>query len=233
MRSLALACAVKGGKELSVIGHTDCRVRQVSVNQLIESFRALGINRASLPDNLVEFFGLFGSERQNVMNGVNHIRQSPLISPKIPVHGLIVDIETGRLEWLVNGYQHLDATTHRASPLLQKIEHAKEAIGELVNFNLGDMKFPNVKIGDLVMDPQTWRSEVQQIKQSVQDAARQAWLSEVQVIKQSANVAGGEAGSQEPQAPPGPPPVYPKQEAGPIPIPPPLRLVRNFLRPKK
>src|SRR5689334_19338280 len=42
MRTLALACAIKGGKEIAVIGHSDCRVRQVSVNQLIESFRALG-----------------------------------------------------------------------------------------------------------------------------------------------------------------------------------------------
>ena len=26
LRSLALACAVKGGKEIAIIGHTDCRV---------------------------------------------------------------------------------------------------------------------------------------------------------------------------------------------------------------
>src|SRR5262245_3665918 len=52
MRSIALACAIKGGKEIAVIGHSDCRVRQISASQLIESFRALGISRSSLPDNL-------------------------------------------------------------------------------------------------------------------------------------------------------------------------------------
>src|SRR5216684_8949533 len=31
MRSLALACSIKGGREIAVIGHTDCRVRQSSV----------------------------------------------------------------------------------------------------------------------------------------------------------------------------------------------------------
>src|ERR1044071_1569692 len=31
MRSLALACAIKGGKEIAIIGHTDCRVRQTSM----------------------------------------------------------------------------------------------------------------------------------------------------------------------------------------------------------
>src|SRR5439155_27251008 len=36
MRSLALACSIKGGKEIAIIGHTDCRVRQTSVADLIE-----------------------------------------------------------------------------------------------------------------------------------------------------------------------------------------------------
>src|SRR5512145_2002655 len=31
MRSLALACAVKGGREIVILGHTDCLVRKTSV----------------------------------------------------------------------------------------------------------------------------------------------------------------------------------------------------------
>src|SRR5216117_2035391 len=66
MRSLALACAVKGGREIAILGHTDCKVGQTSVMQLTERLRALGIDRARLPENLTEYFGVFGSERQNV-----------------------------------------------------------------------------------------------------------------------------------------------------------------------
>src|SRR5216117_2625882 len=33
MRSLALACSIKGGKEIAIIGHTDCRVRQTSISE--------------------------------------------------------------------------------------------------------------------------------------------------------------------------------------------------------
>src|SRR5437764_1065443 len=40
MRSLALACTLKGGKEIALIGHTDCRVRQTSVAELMDLFRA-------------------------------------------------------------------------------------------------------------------------------------------------------------------------------------------------
>ena len=108
MRSLALACAVKGGKEIAVIGHTDCQVSRTTTMQLLEKFEAIGVKRQLLPENLTEFFGLFASERQNVIKAVDIIRQSPLIGPKIPVHGLLMDIETGKLEWIVNGYQNLE-----------------------------------------------------------------------------------------------------------------------------
>src|SRR4030095_11133850 len=105
MRSLALACAVKGGKEIAIIGHTDCQVAKTTTMQLLDRLRALGIERHLLPDNLTEFFGMFGSERQNVIKGAEIARNSPLIGPKVPVHGLLVDIETGKLDWIVNGYQ--------------------------------------------------------------------------------------------------------------------------------
>src|SRR3954469_5903841 len=114
-RTLALACVVKGGKEIAIIGHTDCRVRKTSTVELTDKFKALGVERSRLPDNLNEFFGLFASERQNVMRGVEFVRQSPLIGPKIPVHGLLVDIQTGKLEWLVNGYQSLSLAVDQGS----------------------------------------------------------------------------------------------------------------------
>ena len=73
--------------------------------ELLDKFKTLGVERSLLPDNLNEFFGLFGSERQNVIKACDIIRHSPLIGPKIPVHGLMVDTETGKLDWVVNGYQ--------------------------------------------------------------------------------------------------------------------------------
>src|SRR5688572_31830029 len=54
MRSIALACAVKGGREIVIIGHTDCRVRQTSASELIDRCRGLGIDRSKLPDNVNE-----------------------------------------------------------------------------------------------------------------------------------------------------------------------------------
>ena len=151
LRSLALACAVKGGKEITLIGHTDCLVRKTSMVELTDRLKALGIDRAKLPENLNEYFGLFASERQNVLRGVEIVRQSPLIGPKIPVHGLLVDIQTGRLEWLVNGYQAWSTTAVAASaPQMQPAAPSGLDFKlNLPDFKIGEMKFPEIKIGDV------------------------------------------------------------------------------------
>ncbi|EEF61244.1 carbonic anhydrase [Pedosphaera parvula] len=151
IRSLALACAVKGAREIAIIGHTDCQVCKTSMMQLTNAFQALGVNRAMLPENLTEFFGLFASERQNVSKAVDFVRQSPLIGRGIPVHGLLVDINTGNLEWLVNGYQSLDTTS--GSPLQEAVDFANQkmdAFKGLEDFKLGEMKFPESQIGEVV-----------------------------------------------------------------------------------
>jgi carbonic anhydrase len=147
MRSLALACAVKGGKEIAIIGHTDCKIAHLSALDLTDRFKAQGIDRSRLPENLVEFFGMFASERQNVMRGVDFIRQSPLIGSKTPVHGLVVDINTGKLEWVVNGYQTL-AQAASVPLTAPKIGVDNEIMRSISNFNIGDVRMPDMKIGD-------------------------------------------------------------------------------------
>ena len=164
MRSLALACAVKGGREIVIIGHTDCLVGKTSMMDLTDRFKMLGVDRTQLPENLTEYFGLFASERQNVLKAAEFVRASPLIGPRVPVHGLLVDIQSGRLEWLVNGYQVLETTSSTnpstsAAPL--------DALMQMLPFHLGEMKFPEGKIGELA-------GQAQSIVGRVEDAATRA-----------------------------------------------------------
>ena len=150
MRSLALACAVKGGREIVIIGHTDCLVCRTSMMELTNRLQALGVDRTQLPENLTEYFGLFASERQNVLKAVGFVRASPLIGPRVPVHGLLVDIESGRLEWLVNGYQTLEAASSgHANTSPEPGSQPFDALKQMLPFNLGEMKFPEGKIGEL------------------------------------------------------------------------------------
>lgn len=146
MRSLALACAVKGGREIAVIGHSDCQVAKTTTMLLLDKLKALGVDRVRLPDNVSEFFGTFGSERQNVIKACDFIRQSPIIGPKIPVHGLLIDIATAKLDWVVNGYETLVSTAN-----LSNIKTNLSSLGgpgTFKDFQIGEMKFPEMKIGD-------------------------------------------------------------------------------------
>jgi carbonic anhydrase len=149
MRSIALACAVKGGREIAVIGHTDCQVCRATTMQLVELFKAQGIERGQLPANLNEFFGTSGSERVTVLKAVDFIRQSPVIGPGIPVHGLLVDTESGRLEWLVNGYEQmaLRGAASGSSGLGTPVGGARP----LDEFKIGEMAFPQARIGEVTV----------------------------------------------------------------------------------
>jgi carbonic anhydrase len=165
MRSLALACAVKGGKEIVIIGHSDCLVAKHGTMQLLESFAKLGVERAKLPENLTEFFGVFASERQNVIKACDIVRSSPLVGAKVPVHGLLMDLQNGRLEWLVNGYQTLGSTASEFSGALRAaMDKAEAVIGDLKEFKLGEMKFPETKIGEVA-------AQVEQVLEKVEAAA--------------------------------------------------------------
>lgn len=196
MRSLALACAVKGGKEVAIIGHTDCQVGKLTTARLLDSLKALGVDRSRLPDNIGDYFGLFSSEQQNVIKACDIVRHSPLIGAQIPVHGFIVDTENGKLEWIVNGYENWGA------PAAGPLETAPAAGGKvgalspLADFQIGEMKFPEAKIGETVTQGQDW-------------LARQMEKLEVKPPAAPPPAA--------PQ-PPSPPAVPPR-----IPLPPPMR----------
>lgn len=160
-RSLSLACAVKGGREIAIIGHTDCQVTRTSIAQLIEKYKALGIEREQLPHNLTEYFGVFSSERQNVIQSVQYVRDSPLIGPKIPVQGLMVDVVTGKLEWVVNGYEALArAQSQPAKSQLPEIGAAVGNLTEKIGARLDDIKFPETKIGEIATEVKQLVSEL-------------------------------------------------------------------------
>ncbi len=153
MRSLSLACAVKGGREIAIIGHTDCQVAKTTASALIDRFKALGVERGRLPDNLNEFFGTFSSERQNIIKACDFTRHSPLIGARVPIHGLLLDIETGKLDWVVNGYETLTAP---AQPTMAKMDMATiGALGSSKDFEMGEMKFPEMKIGEAALARKT------------------------------------------------------------------------------
>jgi len=195
MRSIALACAIKGGREIAIIGHTDCKVRETTISQLIDRFKALGIDRHLLPENLTEYFGVFASEQQNVIRGVDFVRHSPLIGPRIPVHGLMVDTATGKLDWIVNGYEVLDRPASPAPPPLNmpSIGAAVAGLVSRASAELSGLKTVEAKIGETTNRASQWLSDLK---------------------------AASTPAPSPPKAPPPPPPPPPVEPRRHIPVPP-------------
>jgi len=171
MRSLALACAVKGGKEIAIIGHTDCQVAKTGTMQLLDRLRALGVERHSLPDNINEYFGVFSSERQNIIKSTEIVRSSPLIGSKTFVHGLLVDIDTGKVDWLVNGYDTVGTPAAAWDGVVKSAGETVDALKNFAEFKIGELKFPETKIGDIVTKVEDWVSKSSETPMTPPDSA--------------------------------------------------------------
>lgn len=109
MRSLVVAVFALGCEEIYVIGHKDCGMAQVNEEAIQQKMLERGVSAeaiATLSPSLGEWLGAFHNPYGNVRKVVEMIRQSPLIPGDVPVHGLMFDPNSGRLELLTDGYSH-------------------------------------------------------------------------------------------------------------------------------
>ena len=110
IRSLAGGIYLLGVRKVMVIGHTECGLGHVNPTTLIASMQALGVDPQKLLEQeglgdvqgLMRWLGAFDDVHINVREVVDVIRNSPYL-PKIPVHGLVIDINTGKLELIDKG----------------------------------------------------------------------------------------------------------------------------------
>jgi carbonic anhydrase len=219
MRSLALACAVKNAHEIAIIGHTDCQVAKTTTMQLLERLKNLGIERHLLPDNVNDYFGMFSSERQNIIKACEIVRQSPLIGPKVPVHGLLLDIHTGKLEWLVNGYEAWGTMSSRWNEVVTSAGETVDKLKSLADFHIGEMKFPETKIGETVTHAGDWLSQkIETLKLQPQEAPPTEPAPRPSTAAKVAERIVELADKHWPKAEPAPPPPAKK-----VPLPPPIR----------
>ncbi len=105
IRSLAGGIYLLGVREVVVIGHTECGLSHVNAVAVTASMQALGVDPQQLIkqeglgdiDGLTRWLGAFSDVHINVREVVDVIRKSPYL-PKISVHGLVININTGKLE---------------------------------------------------------------------------------------------------------------------------------------
>lgn len=111
MRSILVALYELGADELYIVGHYDCGMSSVDVNHMKGSMNERGIDESTF--KMLEYSGVdlcdwlrgFDDVTQSVIESVDAARNHPLMARDIPIHGLVADPETGRLDVVVDGYQ--------------------------------------------------------------------------------------------------------------------------------
>lgn len=107
VRSLVVAVYALGCQEIYVIGHRDCGMAQINEAELERRMVERGVSPAAiaaLQPSLREWLGAFRDPYGNVTRVVEILRGNPLIPGDVPVHGLMFDPASGRLELLIDGY---------------------------------------------------------------------------------------------------------------------------------
>jgi carbonic anhydrase len=110
MRSILVAVYELGAQEVAVVGHHQCGMTGLSCARVIEKATARGVDPHVLETlrhagvELERWLVGFESVESGVRASVEIIKHHPLLPPGVPVHGFIIDPETGRLERLIDGY---------------------------------------------------------------------------------------------------------------------------------
>ncbi len=111
MRSILVAVYELNAEEICVIGHYDCGMTGLNPEKLMQKMRQSGIDHETF--DILKNSGIhlsawlkgFDNIEESVKNSVSIIHRHPLLPKNLPVHGLIIHPETGKLDWIVNGYE--------------------------------------------------------------------------------------------------------------------------------
>lgn len=111
MRSILVAVYQLQAEEVLVIGHYDCGMSGMKAEPIIEKMKIRGIKEETI-DTLTysgikvnEWLQGFDNVTESVSHSVDVIENHPLIPKDVPVHGLVIDPRTGKLDLVVNGYK--------------------------------------------------------------------------------------------------------------------------------
>jgi carbonic anhydrase len=111
MRSILVAVYELGAEEICVVGHHGCGMGVIDAEKSLQKMVERGIKQETLSTiqrsgiDLHTWLRGFQSVEESVKQSVKLIKTHPLMLPEIPVHGLVIDPETGKLDLVVDGYQ--------------------------------------------------------------------------------------------------------------------------------
>ncbi|MBM4762657.1 carbonic anhydrase [Bacillus sp. B15-48] len=110
MRSILVAVYQLKAQEVLVIGHHDCGMSGMKPDLMLTELRKRGIKEETF--DTLQYSGIdveswlqgFDNVNDSVAHSVEVIKNHPFMAKEIPVHGLVIDPATGKLDVVINGY---------------------------------------------------------------------------------------------------------------------------------
>ncbi len=113
MRSLLICIYEFDIKEIFIVGHYDCGVSSMDTDKIIKKMIDKGIELKTLDTlsragiKVKKWLHGFDCVEESVKESVAKVKNHPLMPNNVAIHGLIMDPLTGRLDVIVNGFDHI------------------------------------------------------------------------------------------------------------------------------
>lgn len=113
MRSIIVALYELNADEVAVIGHHGCGMTGLNAGNIMQKMNDRGITKSTMKTlthsgiDLSRWLTGFDDAHENVEKSTAIIRNHPLLPPNTPVHGMLIHPETGKLDWIINGYDRI------------------------------------------------------------------------------------------------------------------------------
>ncbi|MFP5114623.1 beta-class carbonic anhydrase [Bacillaceae bacterium C204] len=112
MRSILIALYQLQAQEVLVIAHYDCGMSGLKAEPVIENMKERGISEETIDTltysgiDIKKWLHGFDNVTESVEHSVGIIKNHPLMPKDVPVHGLVIDPKTGKLDLVVDGYKN-------------------------------------------------------------------------------------------------------------------------------
>ena len=109
MRSILIAVYELNAEEIFVIGHSGCGMSNVDIESITKKMLDAGVSKDTIDTlkysgvNLGDWLHGFGCVYDSVKKTVEIIKDHPLLTDRVSVHGLVIDPRTGELDLVVDG----------------------------------------------------------------------------------------------------------------------------------
>ncbi|MEJ2251530.1 MAG: carbonic anhydrase [Candidatus Lokiarchaeota archaeon] len=104
IRSILIAVHKHNIKEIIIMGHTNCELKEVNPLKMIKTMpskvlREIGARGVNVSQETIKFFHIFVDEFRNVKNQVNYLKNMEILPLKVKIKGYLHDDESG---WIFN-----------------------------------------------------------------------------------------------------------------------------------